>query len=121
MNERIKKIRKDNYFTQQEFGELLGVSRNVIANIENGRVDPSPLFINLLIKEFNVNKDWLETGTGIQYSLPLTLQDEKLVDLFSDLSINKNPRLVNIFKRLRTLDDEYLDAIEKLVIGLSKK
>ena len=48
MKERIKKIRKDKKLSQVEFGNKLSVSRDAIANIECGRVDPKPLFICLL-------------------------------------------------------------------------
>jgi len=63
--ERIKSIRKISKMSQQEFGKCLGVSRDVISNIEYGRVEPKDLFIDHLCHIFNISKDWLLTGEGV--------------------------------------------------------
>ena len=64
MNERIKKLRKILNLTQQEFANRLGVARNNIAGYETGKRSPSDAVISLICREFNVNKEWLCTGTG---------------------------------------------------------
>ena len=38
IGDRVKKVRIENKLTQKELGDLLGVSRDVIANIEYSRV-----------------------------------------------------------------------------------
>jgi len=43
--ERIKKLRKILQLSQGEFGRQLGVSRDVITNLEYGRVQPKPVFL----------------------------------------------------------------------------
>ncbi len=45
INKRIKEIREDINLSQQKFGEKLGVSRDVISNIENNRVEVKTVFI----------------------------------------------------------------------------
>lgn len=62
--ERIKQIRKRVNMSQQEFGKQLGVSRDVIGNIEYGRVEPKEIFIDHLCHIFSISKDWLLYGTG---------------------------------------------------------
>lgn len=64
INKRIKEIREDINLSQQKFGEKLGVSRDVISNIENNRVEVKTVFITHMCEVFNVNKCWLETGEG---------------------------------------------------------
>ena len=64
ISERIKLIRNTAKMSQQEFGKNLGVSRDVISNIEYGRVEPKELFIDHLCNIFNINKEWLLNGTG---------------------------------------------------------
>lgn len=64
MNERIRQIRKSLHLTQKDFGAKLGVSRDVISNIEYDRVEPKKVFLELLCNLFNVNNKWLETGEG---------------------------------------------------------
>ena len=63
MNERIKKVRKALDLTQQEFGERIGMKRNSIALIENGR-NTSDQTVFAICREFNVNEEWLRTGAG---------------------------------------------------------
>jgi len=41
MNNRVRELRKDRKWTQEQFGDLLEVSRQTINSIENGRFDPS--------------------------------------------------------------------------------
>lgn len=41
MNNRVRELRKDHRWTQEQFGDLLEVSRQTINSIENGRFDPS--------------------------------------------------------------------------------
>lgn len=64
MNERFVEIRKHFKLTQDEFGKRLGTSRNAIANIEYGRVEPSQMVVKLACKEFGVDEIWLRTGIG---------------------------------------------------------
>lgn len=62
MNDRIKALRKELRLSQAEFGEKIGVSRSVIANIELNRVAPKELLINHICDIFNVNPEWLTDG-----------------------------------------------------------
>lgn len=71
--------------SQREFGKSLGVSRDVMANIENNRVQPSATFILLLCSVYNVNMHWLETGNGE----PILVDKsnlKKAMDLFKQLN-----------------------------------
>lgn len=64
ISKRIKGIREKANMSQQEFGKYLGVSRDVIGNIEYGRVAPKEPFLSLLCSVFNINMNWLLTGEG---------------------------------------------------------
>lgn len=64
MNERIKKLRQQLGLSQDEFGRRLGVTRGAVTNIELNKVEPKPLFVDLICREFNVNEEWLRTGEG---------------------------------------------------------
>ena len=41
MKNRVRELRKDRGWTQEQIGDLLEVSRQTINSIENGRFDPS--------------------------------------------------------------------------------
>lgn len=64
LHKRVKEVRSLLKMSQKDFGEKLGVSRDVIANIEYNRVEPQKIFIQHLCATFSVNQDWLETGRG---------------------------------------------------------
>ena len=70
MNTRIKEVRNALKLSRDEFGEKLGVSRDVIANIELDRLanpkQKEPL-IRLICEKFNINYEWLTTGQGEMY------------------------------------------------------
>ena len=101
MNERIKAVRLALGISQEEFGKRLGVTRGAITNIELNKVEPKPLFVDLICREFNVNEDWLKNGAE-----PMFLQrsrNEELSALFGDL-LNGEPdfkhRLISVMSRL---------------------
>lgn len=64
LHERVKEIRSLLKLSQAEFGRRLGVSRDVIANIEYNRARPQNIFIQHMCSTFSVNPRWLETGEG---------------------------------------------------------
>lgn len=64
MYDRIKAVREAYRLTQREFGERLGVSRDVISNLEYERVQPKDVFIRHICEMYNINEQWLKTGNG---------------------------------------------------------
>lgn len=76
MHERIRELRKNHLkLSQTAFGEKLGVSRDVIKNIElNALAKPEQKLslIKLMCKEFSVNEEWLLNGTEPMYIEPDT-------------------------------------------------
>ena len=57
--------------SREDFAKRLGLkSRGKIENIELSRTKPDDAFIHLICREFNVNEDWLRTGTGEMFSEP---------------------------------------------------
>lgn len=94
MRYRLKFIRNKLKLTQTEFGERLGVSRNVINNLESGRVEMKELFINHLCSVFKINKEWLLTGSG---------------DMF--LIIDNDSELESIMQKILNENDEFMKDI----------
>ena len=65
---RLKKIRTEKDLTQADFGQILGVSKQAIANVESGHNNPSIELINKLIEILGVNSNWLITGKGEMFA-----------------------------------------------------
>lgn len=68
MSDRIIAIRKALKLSQKEFGKKLGVSRDVIGNIEYGRVQPKELLLQHICELYKVNEHWLKTGEGEMFN-----------------------------------------------------
>lgn len=105
MNERIKKVRKATGLNQADFGERLGVSRDVISNIELNRAEIKEPFIKLLCKEFNVDYIWLTTGKG---EMKFEDDGDNIDLMLDDLLADEDELVRNVFKMFKkkyTVDD----------------
>lgn len=54
MKNRIEQIRKERGILQEEFAKTLGVSRQTISSLENGRYNPSILLAHKIAKYFGM-------------------------------------------------------------------
>lgn len=63
MNNRIVQLRKGREWTQDKFAEEMGISKNYVSLIENGKKVPSDRLISDICQEFNVTEEWLRNGT----------------------------------------------------------
>lgn len=66
LQDRIKKVRKDNGLNQADFGKRIGLSESAICNYENGRREVSEQSIVSICREFNINYDWLKNEEGAE-------------------------------------------------------
>lgn len=70
----IRELRNHLNLSQTAFGERLNVSRNVINNLELGRVEPNDMMIAHICNTYGVAEKWLRTGSGPM--MAATLDDE---------------------------------------------
>ena len=54
MKNKIEAIRKEQGILQEEFAEAMGVSRQTISSLENGRYNPSILLAHKIAKFFGM-------------------------------------------------------------------
>ena len=54
MNNKIEQIRKERGIRQDEFAKLMGVSRQTISSLENGRYNPSIYLAYKIAKYFGM-------------------------------------------------------------------
>lgn len=123
MNERLKKLRKTLDLTQQKFGERIGVKGNTIAQYELGRNEPIDAVINLICREFNVNEEWLRTGTGdmflaVDRNADIAKLTKMLLDEESDSFKN---RFISMLANLTTGEWEFLEQKAKELAGIDDK
>lgn len=70
MNERIRFLREKNKLSRAAFGERIGVSGDVINNLERGRVEAKEHIIKLISAEYGVTEEWLRDGIEPMYIEP---------------------------------------------------
>ena len=56
--ERLKKVRKDSGFTQQEVSDVTGISRSVLAKYETGKLEPDLEKLGILCDFYNKPADY---------------------------------------------------------------
>jgi DNA-binding XRE family transcriptional regulator len=111
--QRIKQIRNELKLSQSAFGKTLGVSKDVIVNIELERVPVKELMLKLICKTFNVNPLWLEKGEGDMFldipdmffddmteQFDLSISERRLVENFLKMSPTERRTLVELMQRL---------------------
>ena len=59
VGERIKEIRKENGFSQQEFGKVLAVSQDTVSLWENGKSLPTAEFLIAMAQTFGISVDYI--------------------------------------------------------------
>lgn len=83
MKNRIRELRKELGLTQSEFGSRLGVKGNTVTGYESGTRVPSDAIIFSICREFDVNEEWLRTGSGDMFIVKTRSQE--IVDFMSEL------------------------------------
>lgn len=68
MKDRIKLIRKNVGDNQEQFAAKLGLSRNMVAQVETDKQKFSDRSIRDICRIYNVNEEWLRTGEGDMYA-----------------------------------------------------
>ena len=102
INERIKALRKELKMTQLEFAAKLFMTNDAISNIERGLNPPAGRTIDQICKTFNVSKEWLETGEGETFLLPL---DNDAVLLAAIAKYGNGSATLEVLKALMWLYD----------------
>lgn len=123
MNSRIVEVRKTAKLTQEQFAKKVKISTNYVTLIETGRKNPGDRLISDICREFNINEEWLRTGTGEMYDLP----EDETAAIVSDLLEEDNPFydiIKGIMKTYQGLDEKsqkiLLDFSEELLENLKK-
>lgn len=113
MNNRIAQLRKNRGWTQDTFAEEMGISKNYVSLIENGKKIPSDRLVSDICREFGVNEKWLRDGTGDMYDVP----DDEIASVVSELLEEDNPfyeLIIGIMKTYQGLDDKSQELLKNL-------
>ena len=102
VSERVKQLRKTLKLTQADFGRKLGISKDVVANMEYARVKPRFVLLEHICSVFNVNMEWILEGTGEMFYEVLVDGStwQEAMELFSNLSPSFQTYALNQVKEL---------------------
>lgn len=118
MHNRIREARDTLKMSRAEFGSKIGVSGDVINNLERGRVEIKDHMIILICDKFNINETWLRTGEGEMFKQKG--KDDLMVKLTMDILNEEEDSFKSRFVSLlaRMTDDEW-KMVEKMVNELA--
>lgn len=118
--ERVKAIRKALGLTLEKFGEPLGVKKQTVSRIENGVNNITEQMAKAICREFNVNMEWLQNGSGEMFIQQT--KDEQIAafvgNLLKDEEDSFKRRLISA---LAGLDDDGWDFLDQFLDSVQKK
>ncbi len=120
--ERIRLLRKQHLkLSQEKFGEMLGVNRSNINNIEGNRLvrpeQKEPLY-RLICETFHVNYKWLTSGDGEMFVTTKQSFVEKLAEEYG-LSFTAQKIIesyLNLNEQQRAAVDDFIKAVAESII-----
>lgn len=120
--ERVKAVRKSLGLTLEKFGDKIGLKKNSVSQIENGRNDLTEANTKAICREFNVNEVWLRTGEGGDDNMFTKVSEDDRFSLnLGKLSESDNEFAKNMLNAIAEADPEKLKIIEdfmKACLGL---
>lgn len=113
--ERIRELRKKHLKMSMEvFGKHLGVSLDVISNIENNRLarpEQKMSLYKLICSEFNISEEWLLNGTGDMWDN----KEAEYSTLIDRVMTGQNEFAKNIFKTFALFDEADWEALRRMI------
>lgn len=114
--ERVRHLRKEVlHLTLEKFGERLGVKKNTLSTIENGKGGVTNQMRTAICNVYGVNEDWLRTGTGPMIE-PVDADDELAVQIAKLFHYRPESFRRRLFNMLDAMPDELLDRLEAYAV-----
>ena len=114
MKDRIRQVRKSAGLTQTEFGEKLGLTKSMIAQVETDKAKLSDRSVKDICREFDVNYEWLTTGQGEPYVI--RSENQQLLKFFNEtIQLEDENVKKKIVSALSQLSEEEWKVIEDLI------
>ncbi|HNX61899.1 MAG TPA: helix-turn-helix transcriptional regulator [Candidatus Limiplasma sp.] len=111
MKERIRKFRRQMKWTQADFATRMGVTRDVVASWENGRVEPPEAVIRLICREYDISYDWLKNGRE-----PMVVpRDSLTLDKVDRILNGENALMKAVFREMADLPPEGWEILSRFV------
>ena len=120
MNERIRLLRETLGLSRSSFGDKLGISGDVVNNLERGRIEIKDERIKLICTTFGINEEWLRFGDG-EMKISLSRNEEIFEfanEIMSEMDVSFKKRLITALSKL---NEKNWETLEKIAEELLKK
>lgn len=118
--ERVKAVRKSLGLTLEKFGEKIGLKKNSLSQIENGKNNLTDQSVLSICREYSVNEEWLVNGTGEMFS-EVDREDQIMrwaASVLKEDSSSFRKRFVAMLSSLREEDWIFLEEKARMLIDL---
>lgn len=109
--ERIREVRKALGLTLEKFGEKIGMKKNSVSQLENGKNSVTEQVVKAICREYNVDYMWLTTGDGEMF----IDNDDDFIERIDRIMAGEDEARKNLFKFMLELSDEDIVALDRLM------
>ncbi len=106
--ERLKEVREDKGYTQEELCKMVGTSKATISKYENNINPPKMELAKALAKKLNISFNWLIGYSDNKYMI----EDYMIADIYNKLSDSGKQELYNFANYLLTKEQEVIEKLE---------
>lgn len=109
--ERIREVRKALGLTLEKFGEKIGMKKNSVSQLENGKNSVTEQVVKAICREYNVDYMWLTTGDGEMF----IDTDDDFIERIDRIMAGEDEARKILFKFMLELSDEDIAALDRLM------
>ena len=109
--ERIREVRKALGLTLEKFGEKIGMKKNPVSQLENGKNSVTEQVVKAICREYNVDYMWLTTGDGEMF----IDTDDDFIERIDRIMAGEDEARKSLFKFMLELSDEDIAALDRLM------
>jgi transcriptional regulator with XRE-family HTH domain len=109
--ERIREVRKTLGLTLEKFGEKIGMKKNSVSQLENGKNSVTEQVVKAICREYNVDYMWLTTGDGEMF----IDTDDGFIERIDRIMAGEDEARKSLFKFMLELSDEDIAALDRLM------
>lgn len=109
--ERIREVRKALDLTLEKFGEKIGMKKNSVSQLENGKNSVTEQVVKAICREYNVDYMWLTTGDGEMF----IDTDDDFIERIDRIMAGEDEARKSLFKFMLELSDEDIAALDRLM------
>lgn len=109
--ERIREVRKALGLTLEKFGEKIGMKKNSVSQLENGKNSVTEQVVKAICREYNVDYMWLTTGDGEMF----IDTDDDFIERIDRIMAGEDEARKSLFKFMLESSDEDIAALDRLM------